>query len=590
MKKISKKYIVFTLLIFVVGIIIGKSFSSTNEEENTHVHELHDPTEYTCSMHPQIRQNEPGDCPICGMDLIPVADESGGSESVTLKMSKTALQLAQISTLVVQKDSKSKSLQLEGKIEFDERQIVTQPAHIPGRIEKLSVSFTGEYVRKGDVLAQIYAPELITTQQELFEARRLKDIQPELYDAAIKRLKNWKLSENQIQQILNASKVVSQFPKQAQVSGYVTQKFIHVGDYVQTGEPMYEITNLNKVWALFDIYESELQWVNVGDSISFSTPSFPYKKFEGVINYIDPVIDPLTHVAKARVSLNNAELKLKPEMFISGTLNSKWREQDFISVPKSAVMWTGKRSFVYVKTPDIDETEFSLKSVVLGHSLGEEYIISSGLEEGEEIAVNGTFSIDAALQLSGKPSMMVDSSEKSSMDHHHESPIMSPKNTLNIEEVNLSSMAKSEIKSLINDYFSLKNALVSDDFTAAQLKGQIFIDGVKEIKDDMFDSSARTLWHSYSSALKKNLTHIDHFTNIEELRKEFIETSNIVKSIATSFLPTEKNIYVQYCPMANNNNGAEWLSLEKEIKNPYFGASMLMCGSIKNEIRPFSKK
>jgi membrane fusion protein, copper/silver efflux system len=213
-------------------------------------------TTWTCSMHPQIRQNEPGDCPICGMDLIPLEDETDSDiDPMAISMSPTAMQLASISTALVGSADPVKSVRLNGKVQSDERLVFSQSSHIPGRIEKLLVNFTGEFVSKGQVIASVYSPDLVTAQEELFEAEKIKDSQPQLFNAAKEKLKNWKLTESQIEQILQSGQTEEEFNIQADVSGYVTNRKVNVGDYISRGQSIYEIADLSRVWVLFDVYE-----------------------------------------------------------------------------------------------------------------------------------------------------------------------------------------------------------------------------------------------------------------------------------------------------------------------------------------------
>lgn len=396
----------------LLGLILGWLFfgGSNNASAESHTHETEAAAEtiWTCSMHPQIRQGEPGDCPICGMDLIPLANESEGDmDPMAVRMSPTAMQLANISTARIGSTEAIKSLKLNGKVQADERLLRTQSSHIPGRIEKLSVNFTGEFVSKGQVIAHIYSPELVTAQEELFEAEKIKDTQPLLFSAAKEKLRNWKLSDAQIEQIIRKSSIQESFPILADVSGYITKKLVNQGDYVLKGEGLYEIADLSSVWVLFDVYESDMSWIHKGDKISYSVSSLPGEEFSGKISFVDPVIDSKTRVAKARLEVGNAGMKLKPEMFVSGTLEASLpQKENAIVVPKTAIMWTGKRSVVYVKSESNSGISFLLREVDLGPALGQSYIIKGGLEKGEEIAVNGTFSIDAAAQLAGKASMM----------------------------------------------------------------------------------------------------------------------------------------------------------------------------------------
>ena len=280
-------------------------------------------------------------------------------------------------------------------------------AHISGRIEKLFVGFTGEVVTKGQLLALIYSPELITAQQELLEAAKEKQSQPAIYEAAIEKLRQWMLNDKQITQIEQSGQVKTKFEVYANTSGVVTTKKVNVGDYVSQGASLFDIANLSRVWVLFDAYESDLPFLNVGNTVNFSLQALPDKVFNSTIRFIDPVIDPVNRVAKVRVEIDNSGGKIKPEMFATGVVQANLNAyKDKLVIPRSAVLWTGKRSVVYVKEPDSDELNFKMREIEIGPMLGNSYVVISGLEEGEEIVSDGTFSVDAAAQLEGKPSMM----------------------------------------------------------------------------------------------------------------------------------------------------------------------------------------
>ncbi len=426
MKTTDKKIILIAAASMVVGLLAGllifggegsvKTHDRTSQD-NGHQHakyEIVGETVWTCSMHPQVRQNEPGDCPICGMDLIPLVDEHDEDiDPFAVSMSRTAMQLAGVSTAIVGSANPVKQIRLNGKVQADERFVYSQSSHIPGRIEKLLVNFTGEFVKKGQTIAYVYSPELVTAQEELFEAKKIAETQPQLFAAAKEKLKNWKLSAIQVEEILNSGKKQEEFPVIADVSGYVIKKIVNLGDYTRKGETIYEIADLSKVWVLFDVYESDMSWVKKGDKAAFTIASLPGESFTSTITYLDPVIDPKTRVAKARVEYNNANGKLKPEMFASGVIEAELTgKSNSLVVPETAVMWTGKRSVVYVRTKSDQGVNFIMREVTLGPALGDSYIVEDGLISGEEIAVNGTFSIDAAAQLAGKPSMMNNSSAK----------------------------------------------------------------------------------------------------------------------------------------------------------------------------------
>jgi len=292
-------------------------------------------------------------------------------------------------------------------VQADERLLQNQVAHIGGRIDKLLVNFTGEPVRKGQLLAIIYSPELVTAEQELIEAAKSKESQPEIYQAAREKLMQWLLTEKQIAQIESSGKVKTNFEVYSNTSGIVTAKRVNTGDHVSEGSVLYDIANLSHVWVLFDAYESDLPFLKVGNTISFTLQALPGTNFSANIQFIDPVIDPVNRVAKVRVEVSNAGGKLKPEMFATGIVKANLNEfKDKLVIPRSAVLWTGKRSIVYVKQPDSEEMNFKMREIELGPMLGNSYVVLSGLDEGDEIVTDGTFSVDAAAQLAGKPSMM----------------------------------------------------------------------------------------------------------------------------------------------------------------------------------------
>ena len=409
-KVFSYKYVKYSLIL-ILGTFIGWLVfhpSQKTKEKHYHSTEVVQGTIWTCAMHPQIRMDQPGKCPICGMELIPLVKSCATSvDPAAIHLSKEAAQLANVLTSVVTKQKPVKEVRLYGKVQADERLFQSQTAHVPGRIERLSVNFTGETVVKGQVLAEIYSPELITAQQELLETAKTKQIQPELYEASKEKLRQWKLTDDQIAKIESSGVVQNNFEVVSNTAGTVTARRVNTGDHVSQGTVLFDIADLSKVWIMFDAYESDLQFLHTGEKLSFTLQALPGIDFSGNIIFIDPVIDPVTRVAKVRVETGNQSGKLKPEMFATGIVSTTLNEySDNMVIPKTAVLWTGKRSVVYVKEPGTDEPIFKLREIGLGPMLGESYVITDGLTEGEEIVTSGTFSVDAAAQLEGKPSMM----------------------------------------------------------------------------------------------------------------------------------------------------------------------------------------
>ena len=590
--KTDRKTILIVLSTLVIGVLLGwlifGSAGSSNDGENLSEHSHVDKeTIWTCSMHPQIRQNEPGACPICGMDLIPLEDEQNdGIDPNSISMSATAMQLANVQTAVVGAINHVKEVRLNGKIQEDERLLFSQSSHVPGRIENLKVNFTGDYVQKGQVIASVYSPELVTAQEELFQAQKMLDTQPQLFNAAKEKLKTWKLTDSQIEQMLHSGIATATFDIRSDVSGSVIQKMVSVGDYVQRGQPIYEIADLSRVWVLFDVYESDMGWVNKGDKVEYTVASLPGETFTGTISFLDPMINPATRVAKARVATTNSGLKLKPEMFVSGVLQAELKNTtDAVVVPKSAVMWTGQRSVVYVKSVSDQGVNFQLREVTLGPSLGDSFVIDEGLALGEEIAVHGTFSIDAAAQLAGKPSMMSPDAAPSTSTHNH-GEMATFEEISDIERISdINPVFKTQLTKVYNAYLKMNDAFVKSNAKSVANEAKKVIKAIESVDMALLEHDPHMKWMDQLEILNRTINSISKLNDIEKQRNEYIQF-NLAFYESVKMFGLENTItYFQYCPMANNDKGAYWLSSKKDILNPYFGDAMLSCGETKETIK-----
>ena len=409
MKKLfSNKYFLYALFIlagFFIGLWVSHKAKNSREKSGLSIN-ADKGIIWTCAMHPQIRMTHPGKCPICGMDLIPLNQEGKTKDASAVHLTREAAQLANVLTSVVSKIRPVKEIRLYGKVQADERLLQNQVSQISGRIEKLNLNFTGESVQKGQVLALIYSPQLVTAQQELLEASKTKQSQPEIYEAAKERLRQWKLTGDQVAVIENSGRVQNDFSVVSSTRGIITDRRVSNGDYVDPGTVLYEVADLTRVWIMFDAYETDLPFIKAGDRVRFSVQAMPGTEFTGKIGFIDPVVDPVTRVSKVRVEVSNDNGNLKPEMFVTGMIEATLNNNpSSLVIPETAVLWTGKRSIVYVKQPG-DEPLFKMREIELGPYLGDSYVVENGLEEGEEIVTRGTFSVDASAQLEGKSSMM----------------------------------------------------------------------------------------------------------------------------------------------------------------------------------------
>lgn len=571
-----KKYILY-IGILAVGLLLGWFFfgnSSHNEIEHNHSENKETNQIWTCSMHPQIMQPEAGDCPICGMDLIPAETSSVGLKANEFKLTKNAMALANIQTSVVGSSIKSDAtIKLSGKIAENEDANLVQASYFSGRIERLNVSSVGEEVRKGQLLATIYSPELFSAQQELITASTMKESQPELYKAVRNKLKLWKISDSQINQIEASGKVKQNFPIYATVSGTVSEKLVEQGDYVKQGQALLKITNLNTVWALFDVYENQIGLFKKGQDITIKTNAYSNKSFEDKVDFIDPTMNPSTRTVKLRVVLNNSNGIFKTGMFVEGNIeNIKLDKDQLLTIPSSAVLWTGERSVVYLKT-NPDEPVFEMQEVVLGKQLGDYYEVVDGLNNGNEIVTNGTFTVDASAQLQGKKSMMNKEGGKTMTGHEgHNMNMTSAK-------IDFNETIEKSFQAVIDVYIELKDALTESDSDLASTKSEAFRKAL-----EMIPVSDRGKTNNYWSILHKTSKGINENVSIEQQRKLFQIISDNLIEMVRNFDNVDDKLFVQFCPMADDNKGAFWLSKEEQIRNPYFGEVMHKCGSVKEVI------
>ena len=588
-----KKYTIY-LAILVAGLFLGwLLFGGAPNSETEHAHDTIITTnqKWTCSMHPQILKPEAGDCPICGMDLIPAERSATGLLADQFKLTKNAMALANIQTSIVgNSKAEDRAIKVSGRIVENEAANVVQVSYFSGRIEQLNVRFTGEEVRKGQLLATIYASELYEAQQEFITAISLKKSQPALYKAVRTKLKLWKLSENQINEIETSGIVKENVPIYATVSGTVLEKLVAQGEVVKQGQPLLKIANLNTVWANFQVYESQLNRFKKGQEILVSTNAYPNKVFKSKVDFINPILDLATRTVKLRVVLNNEANIFKPGMFVEGKVKEiSSNSSPRLTIPTSAVLWTGERSVVYLKAT-ADAPIFQMKEIKLGNRVGDAYEILEGLSIGDEIVTNGTFTLDAAAQLKGKKSMMNMSGGKITTGHEGHLGMDNKTSAENENHLNKNERMKvlvefqNQLKSVFNEYINLKDALVKDDSKSVVAESKKLLDKISKVEMKLLKSEeTHKHWMSLEKEIKMATVSISETSDLKEQRNHFKNLSIYLTNAIEVFGINEK-VYSQFCPMANNNKGAYWLSKEEKVINPYFGNAMLTCGEIKQVI------
>ena len=410
------RYLVFLacLQVFVASATLAADTPSAHNHETE--------TIWTCSMHPQIQLPESGQCPICFMDLIEVKKEKSANRKSLRQISfdHRARKLAEVEVQAVHRGAAISEIRMVGKVDYDETRLGTITSWVNGRIDKLFVDYTGSRVKRGQAMVKIYSPELLTAQAELIQAwasfkrseqsgnEFIRKTAERTLEASRDKLRLLGLGNKQLRAIEKQGKPTEHIVLTAPLSGIVIEKAVNEGMYVKTGSPIYTLVDLDKVWVVLEAYESDLHAIALGQQVRFSVESYPGKAFQGVVAYIDPLVNDATRTIRVRLNVDNRDAKLKPGMFVRATasMTSPAAPSDaHLLVPATAVLVTGKRALVYVQEPE-EPGVYTGRELVLGARLGEFYQVKSGLKEGELVVTQGNFRIDSAIQLQGRPSMM----------------------------------------------------------------------------------------------------------------------------------------------------------------------------------------
>lgn len=541
------------------------------------------PTRWTCSMHPQIiLPSNDQQCPICFMDLIPLEEiAQEGIDPGELLLGESALALADIQTAKVARRAAQRQVRLVGKVKEDETRTRTITARVGGRLDRMYVDATGQLVTRGMKLADIYSPQLYSAQAELQAAARassqgdgagaLAGTGDATVQAAVKKLRLWGLEEDQIQGILDKGQIQEHLVVRAPVGGVVLAKKANQGDYVSTGQVIYSIADLAKVWVTLDANETDLAWLAVGQEVLFTARAFPGREFTGSILFINPVLDSRTRTVEVRLQVDNAEGILKPGMLVTAqvgvTLGADGQprlpsssDQDMadlpLVIPATAPLLTGDRAVVYVRRLQDGQSVFSGRQVRLGSRAGDEYIVVAGLEEGEEVVSRGSFKIDSALQIQAQPSMM-------SQD---------PVNT----------EFEAALAQALGVYFNLQKALAGDDDAAAMTAAKDLMAEVAllDAAAGMLASNGRVAWSGHAGLIRNAATQVHAADNIDQRRLAFEPLSDNLWAVASHFgRGAELEVRRFHCPMAMDGAGAYWMQGGSTVANPYYGAAMLRCGS-----------
>ncbi|MEW4530725.1 efflux RND transporter periplasmic adaptor subunit [Maioricimonas sp. JC845] len=603
-------------------------------------------TTYTCPMHPQIRQPQPGRCPICGMELVPAAAAAGDLDELAVWITPAQRRLANIQTAPVERAPLEATIQSVGAIAIDESRMATISSYIKGRIERLFADYTGVDVARGDHLAIVYSPELYSAQVEYIEARRtaremsqstlqvVRETQQKLAESARQRLVELGMTEEQIAELEQSGTAKSRLTIFSPMGGTVIEKMAVEGKYVSAGEPIYRIADLSTVWLMLELYPEDASRIRFGQRVEAEIQSLPGEVFTGRVAFIDPTVDVSRRTVGVRVEFLNNDRRLRPGDYASATiylpvgqqgdvydseLAGRWispmhpqiiRDEpgecpicgmDLVPttrygysdtpvdqpaslyVPRSAVLMAGSSSVVYVET---DPGRFEIRPVTLGPILGDKVIVLGGLKEGEAVATAGNFLIDSQMQLAGKPSLIDPARAIAAANR--------PRNTpMQFEHVHVEPVASTtgeQIEELYDSYFEIQQTLAADQRPSEDSALRLHTLAERLAASDDIPEQARPLLTEIAEQ-SKHLHHLD----IDRARHEaFRPISHAIVELATQLRGSgaEQPFTHIFCPMVKGGAG-DWLQpggklAPEDLRNPYWGEKMLTCGDLVDVFPPES--
>ncbi|MBW1742889.1 MAG: efflux RND transporter periplasmic adaptor subunit [Deltaproteobacteria bacterium] len=404
MKKYVVLFFVGILVSYLAGLANNNSpvhyFAPNTLHAGNHVHQPAAQTLYTCPMHPQIVQEQPGQCPICGMDLVPQRNpdqkkEESGDQS-TIRVDPVTVQNMSVRVDKVKRGVVYRHIRTFGRLEIPEDALAVVNLRFSGWVEKLWADKLGKYVKKGGKLFAIYSPEVFSTQKEYILALKRYGEKNSITESAESRLRLWGVPAWQIKAIRKEMEPKRLITITSPASGFIEKMDIAEGSRIASGKNLFTIIDLEKVWLIGEVYDFDAPWVKNGAQveIDFSIPGL--SKHQGKISYIYPTLNPQTRTLTVRVEMENPDLRLKPGM-IAGMLINAQSEEERLVIPSESIIHTGKRKIVFI-TKTLGR--YQPREVETG-LVGDNYVteVISGVEEGETVVTSGQFLLDSESQL-----------------------------------------------------------------------------------------------------------------------------------------------------------------------------------------------
>lgn len=528
---------------------------------------------YTCGMHPWVILSEPGDCPICHMELTPIDPDKFTGEIV---IDPVVVQNMGVRIAPVVTGPLTKTIRTVGTVDYNEQAVRDVNTKVSGWIEKLDVDFVGEKVQAGDPLFGLYSPQLYAAQEEYLLTWRNRNQTPDarnLLDAARTRLEYFDIADKQIEQLQKTGEPAKAMTIDSPYTGVVIAKHANEGMKIDPGMQLFRIADLSKVWVLVTLYEYQLPYVKEGMQATMTLPYIPGQVFEGSVIYVYPYLQEKTREAQVRLEFDNPHGTLKPGMFANVTLENTLASTKTLA-PRSSIIDTGERQVAFVS---LGEGKFEPRNVRMGVQTGDGLVeIIDGLKPGEMVVTSGQFLIDSESKMREALAKMITgdlaADQKVSAEIAGQASVDA-----------LPDAVVKQINATLQHYLAIGDALAND--TTDGISGQA------EQLATALDALVRTevpgepqLWQQQQDAIataRSSAFQLVDATDLAEARLQFADLSTSLESLlmVTGVPPSfDAEVQVLHCPMYRAGQGGTiWLQKAGAVRNPYFGATMLEC-------------
>ena len=566
--------VIVVFLIFgalMIGIYAGpelqRNFSAlVNPSSGQQEQESGETTWYISQMHPWIIQPEPGQCPICGMDLVPVDPERFTGE---IAIDPVVLQNIGIRLKEVVSGPVQASIRTVGNVTYDETKVTDLSLKISGWVERVYVDFQGSKVGEGQPLFELYAPELYATQEEylILWKNRSRGDNEELLRSARTRLEFFDISSEQIAELERTGVASKTMTIRSPVDGIVVEKLVNQGMRISPGMITYRIADLKTVWVMATFHEFQLQYLSEGRDVTMTLPYLPGRSFEGKINYIYPYIDERTREIKVRLEFDSRNEFLKPGMFANVELQHSEGEASVLA-PREAILNTGERNVAFVSA---GEGRFEPRTIELGREADEGMIeVLGGLEPGEQIVASGQFLLDSESRVRESLAKMIrgDTVAEQTTPHAH---------LARADTVMLPENSHIQIARALESYLAMQNSFYNDNFSGVANKAWEMAEFFRRASENAPRDAPR-FWHQ-STELQTIQDKLSEMAGSESLESARVAFGHVSKALNDLLLKTgvpdsyKQQIKGFRCGMfAEAPDGGIWLQVGAQARNPFFGS------------------